>query len=283
MAGLFIGKKVNKLTIYFIYLLFPAFLLSGHLQYGLDAKRESCESINRFQIFGERCSGTNFLHCLLLENVDENLKFDSPNWYEYGWKHFPLWITVPFENNPRESLLKNYNFEDSEKHLFIVIFRDPYDWIRSLHREPHHARASMLRKPLNVFITIPWDSQVPLDRNPLTGGNFESVLALRTARIINMLLIKEKVKNIYFVRYETVRDYPREVINEISELFDIPFKPDFTPIGSYKGKKYHPFVKSRYLDLSQEEVNLINSQLDEVTENAIGYQIIPIAEDVNRR
>ena len=38
--------------------------------------------IKKFTIYGERCSGTNYLENLILVNFDVNLT------WEYGWKHF---------------------------------------------------------------------------------------------------------------------------------------------------------------------------------------------------
>ena len=72
--------------------------------------------INKFTIYGERCSGTNFLEKAIAEN------FDIKVTWEYEWKHF-------FGFN------KCLNSQDT---LFIGVIRDPFDWLFSFHKNPHH-------------------------------------------------------------------------------------------------------------------------------------------------
>jgi hypothetical protein len=282
-----ISKKnwINSTKLILLFsLLFPILSISA-LQYGLSTKREGNEPINNLQIFGERCSGTNFLHSLLWNNLEGVLKnVDEPHWYDYGWKHFPLWLNVPFENNPKNSPLNSYYFNDSDNHLFIVIFRDPYDWVRSIYQRPHHTFSSMQGISFSEFVRIPWAGAEKIDLNPLTDSFFENVLALRTARVFNMLLIKERVKNIYFVRYETVRDHPQDFLKEISEIYDIPISSIFYPVMTYKGDLNNgPFNKSTYFNISQNDLEFINSQLDEAIERSIGYDLIPDAELIDKR
>lgn len=68
--------------------------------------------MNKYTIYGERCSGTTYL-----ENII-NMNFDANITYEYGWKHF-------FGFNE----LKN-----SDDTLFICIVRNLPDWINSFYR-----------------------------------------------------------------------------------------------------------------------------------------------------
>jgi len=72
--------------------------------------------MKKVTIYGERCSGTNYLEELLL------LNFDVETVWDYGWKHF-------------------FGFNDltnSDDTLFIGIIRNLEDWINSLYREKHH-------------------------------------------------------------------------------------------------------------------------------------------------
>lgn len=75
-----------------------------------------------FTIYGERCSGTNFLEQAIVEN------FHAEVTWAYGWKHF-------------------FGFDDlsqAEDTLFVGIVRDGYEWINSLRRTPWHLQESML-------------------------------------------------------------------------------------------------------------------------------------------
>jgi hypothetical protein len=68
--------------------------------------------IKKFTIFGERCSGTNYLEELIKTNFNINLT------WKYGWKHF----------------FGFYNFQktqDEDETLFIGIVRHPIYWINS--------------------------------------------------------------------------------------------------------------------------------------------------------
>ena len=68
------------------------------------------------QIYGERCTGTNYLESLIRLNFDVNIT------WKYGWKHF-------FGFN---------KLDNSDDTLFICIVRNPVDWFNSLYRERHH-------------------------------------------------------------------------------------------------------------------------------------------------
>ena len=74
--------------------------------------------IKKFTIYGERCSGTNYLQNLVNDNFEIELT------WEYGWKHF-----FGFQDDT----LKN-----SDDTLFLCIVRNPVDWMNSFFRNPHH-------------------------------------------------------------------------------------------------------------------------------------------------
>ena len=74
--------------------------------------------LKRYTIYGERCSGTNYLENLININFNVNIT------WEYGWKHF-----FGFEDEK----LKN-----SDDTLFICIVRNLPDWINSFYRQKYH-------------------------------------------------------------------------------------------------------------------------------------------------
>ncbi len=267
------------LRIYFI----AALLLFSQMyggEYGLFAKRESSVPITNLMVFSERCSGSNFILSLIRTNLQINSPF-------FCHKHFPPWFELPPESylgNP-----KHYHFEGTEDYLFVIIFRDPYDWVRSLHLKPWHASRSLIHIPFEQFIRLPWtlsesDRQIMygkrihplLDLNPLDGKPFKNVFELRTAKIQNMLMIKERAKNVYYVNYETARDHPEEVLEEIGTIFGLTANPlGYTPVVKYKGMENKEDYKEKsYLKISENDLIYINSQLSEEIENKIGYRLI---------
>lgn len=249
------------------------------LQYGIYAKSENSKQIKKLFVISERCSGSNYINCLVLQNFevkDERL----------GQKHFPPWYDLPemmYRGNSQY-----YTFAGTEDFLFIIIFRNPYDWVRSIHQKPFHAHSSLVDVPFSKFIRTPWklsphnktaQEQHTLnhlvDRNPVTGSPFDNVLKLRTAKIKNMLQILDRAPNVYYINYETVRDHPQEVLQEIKSLFRIAAKPSYVPVTKYKGKENKEEFKPKvYKSISQKDLDYINSQLDPLIEAQIGYSLI---------
>lgn len=267
----------------FIFILVLSFILKNSissLEYGLFANTKNSEPITKLYVIGERCSGTNYINALLKKNFDlDTTSFGSPS-----DKHFPPWYELPIEyysGDPRY-----YTFEGVDDCLFIVIFRNPYDWVRSFYLTPHQADRSLLRISFSNFIRMPWKFAIEpiiekeysfnpyFDRNPIDGSLFENVLKLRTAKIKTMLRIQEKAPNIYYLNYEIARDHSQEVLAEIANLFNLKPSGPYEPIiyrkdeqkqGLYKKKKYRP--------ISSIDLAYINSQLDPEVENIINYTI----------
>ncbi|AYV85711.1 MAG: hypothetical protein Satyrvirus33_1, partial [Satyrvirus sp.] len=86
--------------------------------------------ISKFTIFGERCSGTNFLEKAILTNFDIDIT------WEYGLKHF-------FGFN---------DYKNSDDVLFIGIVRDPYKWINSLYKTPHYLNKELRKRNPKTFL-----------------------------------------------------------------------------------------------------------------------------------
>ncbi len=72
--------------------------------------------IDNFTIYGERCSGTNFLENSIKENFELELT------WKYGFKHF----------------FGHDSLKNSDNTLFIGIVRNPFDWINSFYEEKHN-------------------------------------------------------------------------------------------------------------------------------------------------
>lgn len=252
------------------------------LEYGLSAERKNDVPLTKFAVFAERCSGSNYVESLIQLNFD--LIEDA-----YCHKHFPPWFTVP----ERAQIHKQYHlFEKSVDTLNIIVFRDPYDWIRSLHGMPWHAQKSLFNMPFNKFIRSPWklNPNAPvikeqrkfnsmLDINPKTGRIFEDIFELRITKLRTMLKIKNHVANSYYVNYEVVRDHPQEVLHEIAEFFNVKAHSIFQPVIFYKGKEEKGvYEKKDYRPISLKDHAYINKKLNEKLEAKIGYSLIPPGE-----
>ncbi len=241
-------------------------------------------AISGFKIFGERHSGTNFIEFLvkgnLLNNGNETLEYD--NW-AYGHKHYPCWFELPlnFFHGPN----RNYNFEGSEHVLFLVIYRNPYAWLRGMQEGPFDSclfniefsqfiRTPWELDPLNYFANIEMQKNPWVDRNPQSGELFENVMKLRSAKIRTMQQIKDRVENIYYINYETLRDFPEQVLQEIANLFQLKRTPIFNPVLYNKGDPNLGIFTPRYLPISPDDMQFINEQLDREIERSIGYELV---------
>ena len=238
------------------------------LEYGLDFKVNQGTPITKFVVFGERNSGTNYLKYL----VEQNLALIRAKPSPYGHKHFPCWFELPLEfyHGPETK----YTFKGSENYLIIVVFRNAYDWLRSMHKKPFYVSKELRNTDFSTFIRTKWSvdpnrvvgflKENPwLDRNPVDGSPFDNIMKLRTAKIRTMLEIKNRVLNIYYINYETLRDHPEEVLTEIAHLFAIQKEDNFHPVIYYKGEVAKGvYKKTEYNPISKKDLRFINEQLD---------------------
>ncbi len=267
-------------TFFSFFFLGNAHAFLEHYTYGSGTVKPGtaiCLPIAKAQLFGERCSGTSFFRILF----DENAHFKTTDYY--GHKHFPCWFDYPYDEVFYQRPIHEYTLEGSDDCLFLVIFRNPYDWLRSFHEKPFCGTASMYNLSFSQFIRSPWlagddpTCSTPLDTNPTDKKPFKNLIYLRTAKIKNMLKIQDLVKNAYFINYETLKEHPKEVLQEIHEIFGIQFKEDFTsPTCHFRGSQCLPtdFKESQYNPISIEDLKFINETLDEEIENSIGYTLV---------
>lgn len=220
-------------------------------------------SIERFQMLGERCSGTNFLKGLL-EHFSH-----IPLERKYGFKHFPIWFS------------HDSKWRADKSTLFIVIVRHPYDWLSSLNRIPWHADKSLyhlsfsdfIRKEWKISPDNPYEDPRRSDKDPVSGELFENAIQLRTAKTKDWLILQEH-PNHFFINYETLRDYPYAVIAELADLFDLQIKGAFYPVKKYKNTGTTIYRKSVYAPISESDRNYIGEQLDPALEVELGYGAI---------
>ena len=155
----------------------------------------------KFTIYGERCSGTNYIENLI------SLNFDISITWEYGWKHF-----FGFQD---------HKLKDSDDTLFICIIRNLPDWINSFYREKHHLPIKYIEnisenEKLDTFLNDEifsvndyecnyktWNKENLEDRNIYTKQRYKNIFELRHTKIKWMTEeLPQKVKNYIFIRYE---------------------------------------------------------------------------------
>lgn len=198
--------------------------------------------MKKVTIYGERCSGTNYLEELLLLNFDVEIVWD------YGWKHF-------FGFN---------NLSDTDDVLFIGIIRNLEDWINSLYRAKHHLPSNLTAK-VDTFLTNTFHSvymgtnnEIMQDRNMETNEKYKNIFELR--RIKNKFLIEKMptlVKNYCLITYDNLTNNFIDIMNKLRDCgLKIKNNINFPlNISYYKKNKKRPFIKNKIKKISKEKIN----------------------------
>lgn len=232
-------------------------------------KKSGAELISKVQIYGERSSGTNYLEQLMKKNIP-SLIFTN----EYGWKHFFPPLTFP----------------TSEQCLFVVIYRDLFDWTRSFYLQPHHVHKSIRKLSFSKFIRSEWHcvydkqsnthpteelymQEMMFERDPNTGNRFQNILSMRSSKINALELLKEKVNYVEYVRYEELKKNPEQFIQHLIEKYNLPTYQKFEDIITYKGNTQEVFKQKKYFDFKKADLKFIVENLDLQLERQIGYHI----------
>lgn len=225
-------------------------------------------AITRIQIYGERCSGTNYLEHVLRRNVP-----DVPLTWDFGWKHF----------------FHGPGVEAASDCLFVVIYRNPFDWLRSFNRSPWHAAPALWNLDFSAFIRAPWwciydehwpvapddpryGTELMLERSPETGERFANVVRLRSAKIRNWEGLRDIAAHTAYVRYEDLNARPQAFVDSLCGRFELPRLPVFHAVREDKGKR-HRYRPKAYVPVSEADVQFVLGELDLSLEAQVGYDI----------
>lgn len=228
----------------------------------------------RFQVFGERSSGTNFIKRLLGRNSPLKPVED------FGWKHgFPLMTAIP-------------------KDLAVVCtLRDARSWALSMHAKPWHCPPAMQAMDFADFIRAPWRTvadrkryfpQVaehgglgqPLqhDRHPITGQAFPNLLTLRRAKLQGLLSHHRRGCTVVLCRLESVQAAPEAFLDAVHAGLGLPPRDgDLRPVHKRLGSKFQPAVETRPdtpKALSDPDLAFLRQTLDLATEARLGYDYV---------
>jgi hypothetical protein len=196
--------------------------------------------IEKICIYGERCSGTNYLEELLTNN------FSVKQINDYGHKHF-------------------FGFNDlsnSDETLFIGIIRNPYDWLNSLYRDQHHLPPNF--KDINYFLNTEFyslnnnNNEIMTDRNIYTKERYKNIFDMRYTKIKFLTEDMPKlVKNYILIKYEDLINNFNITINKIRSKGLKIKRGIYRPLNIqyYKKEKDKHFVKNQKVNhISKEEI-----------------------------
>lgn len=224
----------------------------------------------RFQVLGERSSGTNLVKRLIMMNSDlEETEL-------LGWKHgFPSMEAIPSDL------------------LVVGVVREATSWARSMHAKPWHTTPAMQKKEFSAFIRAPWDTIVDhqkyfinaekagtighylqYDRHPITGKRFTSLFDLRRVKLQGLVGYLSRNCHVALLRAETVQDEPQKVLSTLLESLGRTSPEKFKKVGKRLGTKFNPLVTDRPatpLALNDDDLAFMKSRLDMTLEARLGY------------
>ena len=197
--------------------------------------------MKKVTIYGERCSGTNYLEHLLLLNFDVEIVWN------YGWKHF-------------------FGFNDltnSDDVLFIGIIRNLHDWLNSLYIEHYHL-PDKLTKNIdtylnNTFYSVVEDKIHFKDRHIETRNLYKNIFELR--KVKNKYLIKTMptlVKNYCLITYDELTNNFIDIMNKLKNS-GLPIKNNIEfPLNilhNVKKSKDFVYIKKDFNIISKKKID----------------------------
>jgi hypothetical protein len=245
--------------------------------------------IRQAQVFGLRCSGTNYLEALAAENFCDTEVLRSNVMAEgagFGWKHSDIGSILPETIGGQRFGARPLTPEVAEETLLMVCYRSPFDWLRSLHKKPHHA-PEFVGLDLKTFLTRPWRAYLSeLGQRIIEDPDrmrwihpdgliesFGSVLHKRRERIAQWEGWRSVFPNVAYVNYESLKANPEQHLQEIAATYDIQTRETFQPAETYKGKGLEGFSGSRYQPLPSDVTQFLLDTVDWKIENGIGYGV----------
>lgn len=228
--------------------------------------------MTRFHVLGERSSGTNFVKRLLAKN--SQLKPTEA----LGWKHgFPHMTAIPPDL------------------AVICLVRSADRWALSMHAKPWHSTPKMQALEFSDFIRAPWETIVDrpryfggdkaepllgqplqLDRDPVTGEVFDTLFALRRAKLAGLLSYLNRDCSCILMRMEEVQDAPEPMLVRMLDAMEQPATSDpFRPVTRRLGARFKGVVPNRPptpKDFPAQDMAFLRAQLDLRQEEALGYR-----------
>ena len=239
-------------------------------------------NIKKFIIYGERCSGTNFLENAILENFDVEIS------WEQGSKHF--------------FCFNNYDKRDFDDTLYIGIVRNPIYWINSFSKELHHVpeinRQNLRNFLFNEFYSVNDEIETGAklqtilfnnkprnvyryttmaeDLNYITNKKYKNIFELRKLKNDYLMnIMPNKVKNYILINYENLLNNYGETLELIKNKFNLTQKQStFKKIQKYKKSDSYNFVRQREITLTPFIIDIIWKNLDIDQESKLGYNKI---------
>ncbi len=248
--------------------------------------------IRQVKIYGERNTGTNYLselikanfqvklipgkaplHIQLKERLTSGNESTRDTYFRetfdtnLGWKHAKV------------DVVKLKDVSKFEQVGFLCLVKNPYSWLASLYRSPHHFEGIELGK-FEDFLSRK-DLKV-LKRDQLTVGYSSPVELWNQKNRSYHTLAKEP--NTFLIRYEDLAQAPHEIVEQIAARFELDMKNDrviniqkSTKSGNKRSyEDYRAYYESEAWKekFAPESIQIVNNQLDAELVLNLGYSLL---------
>jgi hypothetical protein len=222
---------------------------------------------SRFQIFGERNSGTNYISKLLSTNFHDFHETGA-----FGWKHGRPG-TRKIDGCTRPTLLKGRN----PSTVFVVVVRDPIDWLHSFYATLHHTKhlksksfSSFVRSPLLSYVkkNHPFLEDLSLE----TKGPYANVIAMRNEKYRIWLDVERVVSFFILVNYDHVVDNREAFLSCFAAKFGLArAEKSVTEVNTVKGSAHGcKYVRTPYPSISLRDFRFVSTRIDTDQEMKMG-------------
>ena len=236
------------------------------------------------KLYGERNSGTNYLSNLLALNLDiQQLRGVVPDCFGALQRLLPgrewlcdLYFSLTFPSNLgwKHARAEPLASQPGCNVCFITITKNPYAWLLSMYRRPHHQYYR--NKPdFETFLQSPWET-VGRDN---CGKALASPIALWNIKNRSYHQLREM--NGLNLTVEGLLLAPEQTIDGISDHFAFPRKCgvfiNYHTSTTESGKNFDDY-RRYYLgeqwreELTEQNISIINRTLDRSLMEAFGYQ-----------
>jgi len=220
---------------------------------------------NAFAIFGERCSGTNFLQKSIIDNF--NLCFINCQ------KHF-----------------FNGNIHNDTEHIVFCIVRNPIDYLASFFRTPHHQPIERTKNFIAFISSEFWSvnkkkEEMMVDRNfEANGRRYIDIFEMRSVKCKFLFsTVPLLVSNSCFIRYEDLKLNPIKILEDIEQKYGLQRKEKKFYIEKRRIRDDQSVddidpIRENYVIEDERAKEIIKTRLDFDVETLIGYDKTAIME-----
>lgn len=245
------------------------------------------------KVYGERNTGTNYLHDLIAENLQIELLpgimpssfvfrqkfllrqefiidlYDRLTYHKtLGWKHALV--------ADKEQILKSKVYND-KKIFFVTITKNPYSWLLSLYMRPYHLKVNK-DMSFREFIQMPWES-VSRERSKKI---FENPIQLWNEKNRAYMELGKNFDTVN-VTYEDLLYSPEAIVEKIKDRFSLNNKSDgfknimdSTKSESTKFEDYRDYyLQEAWKEkLADDDIGFINQFLNKEILEYFKYEMI---------